>query len=93
MFGAYRAPLDVVYDICIDDGPVNCLSGLGPHFLHPLVHAVEVSKGPVEELRGDGNFVFLQENTSLNGQLIPGATEVMGNPQDLHEVVRSSPEG
>ena len=36
--------------------------------------------------------VSLQENTSLDGQLILGAPEVMGEPQDLTEAVRPSPE-
>ena len=34
---SYGAPVHVVNYICVDAGPVNCLSGLGLHFCHPLV--------------------------------------------------------
>ena len=77
-----RASLNIVKNICIYAGPVHCFSGLGLHFLHSLVHAVEVSKGPVEELRGDAYLVSLQQDTVLNGEFIPGAPEVLSNPQD-----------
>ena len=36
--------------------------------------------------------VSLQENTRPNGQLVLGTPEVMGNPQDLPQVVGLSPE-
>ena len=52
VLGAYVAPFDIVNYICIDAGPVNCLSGLGLHFFHPLVYATEASKGMVEEFGG-----------------------------------------
>ena len=54
---------------------------------------MEVSKGIVEELGEDADAVFLQGNTSLYGQFIPGAPEVMNNPWDLLEAVRPSPDG
>ena len=93
MFSADRASLDIVNNICIYAGPVHCFSGLGLHFLHSLVHAVEVSKGPVEALRGDAYLVSLQQDTILNGDFIPGAPEVSGDPWDLLEVVRPPSKG
>ena len=54
---------------------------------------MEVSEGTVKEIMGDTDSVSLQENISLDGQLIPGAAEVLGNPWDLLEVVRPSTEG
>ena len=52
MFGADRTSLDAINIIGVYVRPVHCFSGMGLHFLHPPVHAVEVSKGPVEELGG-----------------------------------------
>ena len=93
MLGAYGAPFDIIDDICINVGPVNCLTGLGLHLLYPLVCTVEVSEGSVKEHGGYVDFISLQENTDLNGQLVPGAPEMMGDPQDLLKVVRPSPKG
>ena len=89
---AYRAPLDVVNDICINARPVKCLSGLGLHLLHPLMCTVEVSEGPIEKLGEYAGRISLQENTGLDEQLIPGAPEVISDTQHLLLVVRSSPE-
>ena len=55
--------------------------------------ALEVSKDAVEEFWGNANMISLQENTSLNGQLVLGSPVVLGNPQDHPEAVRPSPEG
>ena len=55
--------------------------------------ALEVSKDPVEEFWGNANTISLQENTSLNGQVILDSPVVLGNPQDQSEAVRPSPEG
>ena len=52
MFCACGAPSNVINDVSIDAGPIDCLSYLCLHFLHPLVCSVEVSKGTVEEFWG-----------------------------------------
>ena len=50
MFSAYWESLDVIDNVCMHAGPVNCLSCLALHLLHPQVYTMEVSKGPVKEL-------------------------------------------
>ena len=92
VFGVYRVPPDIVDYICIDARPVNCLSGMELPFFYPLVCIMEVSEGMVKEV-GGSDLISLQENTSLNGQLILGTPEVMGNFWDVLEVVGPSPEG
>ena len=87
MLGTYGTLLDVVNDVYINAGPVNGLFGLGLHFYHPLVCAMEVSKGTVKELWGEADSVSFQENISLDGQLIQGNPEVSGNPWDLLEAL------
>ena len=52
MFGVYWTSFNVADDICVYARLVYCFLGLGLHLLHPLVHAVEVSKGPAKELGG-----------------------------------------
>ena len=59
LLGAYGATFDIVDDICTDAGPVNCLSSLGLHLLHPLLCVVEVREGPVEEVVGYTDLVPL----------------------------------
>ena len=93
MFCIYVAPSDVIGDVSINAGPINCLYCLCLHLLHPLLCSVEVSKGMVKEFWGDADFVSLQKNTSLSGQLILGAPQVSGDLWDLLEAVRLSPEG
>ena len=78
MFSAYVASFDIVSDISIDAGPVNYLFCLCLHLFYPLVCAMDVSEGTVEEFGGTHS-VSLQENTNLNGQLILGAPEVVGD--------------
>ena len=58
-----------------------------------MVSTMEVRKGPVEEFWGNANTVSLQENTSLEGQLILGTLVLSGNPQDQPEAAGPSSEG
>ena len=91
MFTTYGAPLDMVDDVCLHAGPINCFSCLGLHFSIPWYVLWSSARVLLKNL-GDADSVSLQENTSPNGQLVPGTTEVMGDPNDL-EVVGPSPEG
>ena len=52
VFSEFVAPFNIVNDISVNARPVNCLSGLHLYLLHPLVCAMEVSEGMVEEFRG-----------------------------------------
>ena len=90
---AYGAPADIVRDIGINVQPIHCFLHLCLHLLHPLVGPTKVSKGTVEEFCGNADLASLHENTSLYGQIVPGAPEVFGNPQDLLDAVGPSPEG
>ena len=87
MLGADGALMDVVYYVCIDAGPVDCLSCLCLHFLHPLVGSMQVTKGTFKEFWGNKDRAFLEEEACLYGQLILGAPDVSGDPQDLLLVI------
>ena len=52
VLSAYGAPSDLIHNVSIDAGPINCLSGLYPYLLHSLLCAMEVSKGAVEKFGG-----------------------------------------
>ena len=70
MLSTYGTPSDIIDNVSIDARPIDCLSCLCLYLLFPLVCAVEVSRGTVKEVGRDAVSVSLQENTSLNGQLI-----------------------
>ena len=67
VFSAHGGPSDVVSDVSIDAGPIDFLSCLCLHLLHPLLCTLEVSKGTVEEFCEDTDSTSLQKNASLNG--------------------------
>ena len=83
MLGADSALTDIVCYVCIKVGPVDCLSCLCLHLLHPLVGSVQVSKGMVKKFQGNADAASLEEEASLYEQLIPSAPEVLDDPWDL----------
>ena len=60
MLGAGGALTDIVCDVCIDAGQVDCLSHLCLHLLNPLVDSMQVSKNLVEKLWGNVDTASLE---------------------------------
>ena len=85
--------VDVICYICIDAGPVYCLSCLCLHLLHPLVGSVQVSEGTVEEFLENADMATLEEEASLYGQLVSATPEVSGYPWDLLPTIKPTPNG
>ena len=89
MLSADTALADIVSYICIDVGPVHCLSCLYLHLFYPLVGSMQVHMGTVEEFWGNTDVAFLEE-ACLYGQLVLDTPEMSGNPQDLLLVIHPS---
>ena len=60
MLSTYGAPFDVINDVSIDSGPIDCLSCLCLHLLHSLVCAVESARLWSRRDLGDAASVSLQ---------------------------------
>ena len=59
------APVDVICDVGINAGIIDCFPHLCLHLFHPLVGSVEVCKGMVKVFWGETHAVSLQENMVL----------------------------
>ena len=80
VLGAASASADIICYICINVGPVYCLSCLCLHPLHPYVGSMQVIEGMGEEFWWNTEAASLEEEASLYGQLITGAPELSGDP-------------
>ena len=58
---ANGALADIVDSVCIYARPIHCFSHLSLHSIHPLMHAMEVSKGPIKQFQGDAYPCPLEE--------------------------------
>ena len=74
----YGAPLDIICDVSIDAGPIDCFPHLCLHPFHPLVGSIEVIKGMVEEFWEDADAVFPSEEYQPLRTACPGCPRSAG---------------
>ena len=91
VLGADGELTDVICNVCIDAGPINCLSCMCLHLLHPLMGSLQIGEGTVEEFWGNTDLASLEEEAGLYGQFLPGTPEVSDNPWDLLPAIQPSP--
>ena len=82
MFGAYGASADIVSYINVYAWPILCPCFLGLHPINPLMGAMEVGRGTVEQFWAMQTLVPLRSRLSQQ-RAQPGLPEMSGNAWDL----------